>query len=89
MQVQAYNQHATRKYHEFRQALGQVHSTLEQVEELLRKADPHRQIMAAGYTVISRDELVGELRRTYDQWAELQASAKNWEKELLSKTWRV
>lgn len=89
MQVQAYNQYSTRKYHEFRAALGQVFVMLEEVEELLKKVNPDRQIMAAGYTLIGRDELVGELRRAYDQWAVLQASSKNWEKELLSKTWRL
>lgn len=89
MQVQAYNQYSTRRYQEFRGALHQVFSMLEQVEAVVKKMNPDRQVMTAGYTLIGRDELVGELRTAYDRWAELQGSSKNWEKELLSKTWRV
>jgi hypothetical protein len=87
VQVQAVNKQAQRKYAEFIGALDVVREVLGDAEKLIKKHDG--EAADAAWSIPDKDELVAAQRKAVDDLQALRSNAKKYEKELISRTWRV
>lgn len=86
MQVQAANRHAMTKYQELTAAVALVRAALDEAKKL------HKKIQEPGETdwrVPGRDEIDGGHTKAAVQLTAFHDATVKWEKELVSKGWRV
>ncbi|GDY28768.1 hypothetical protein [Gandjariella thermophila] len=87
VQVQAVNRQAQRKYAEFIGALDFVREVLTEAGKLVKKHNGKPG--DAAWSIPDRDELEAAHKKAVDDLQALRSSAKKYEKELVSRTWRV
>lgn len=86
MQVQAANRHAMNKYRDLMAAVALVRTALDEAKKL------HKKIEEPGETdwrVPGRDEVDGAHAKAAVELTSFHAATVKWEKELVSKGWRV
>lgn len=88
MQVQAANRRAMDKYQELHTALDVVRMALEEAAKLHKKiGDPDRG--ESGWRVPDEEEVTAGHEKAVAQLNALHQATVKWEKELVSKGWRV
>lgn len=89
MQIQAINQHAKGKYHDFTRALEEVRMALDETAKLVKKIGNAPDGRFGGWQVPDREEVQASLKKARAQLNTLHTNAVKWEKELVSRGWRV
>ncbi|MER7012050.1 hypothetical protein ABT324_11560 [Saccharopolyspora sp. NPDC000359] len=88
MQVQALNRRAMNKYQELHNAMEVVRIALGEAAKLHKKIkEPSRE--EAGWQVPSKEEVKAAYEKAVAQLNTLHNSTVEWEKELVSRGWRV
>ncbi|GAA1993556.1 hypothetical protein [Amycolatopsis minnesotensis] len=87
MQIGVLNERARGRYGAFVGAMDGVLESLDEVNKIIdRVKDDHA---TAGFTVATRDELMGYSRHAFADLDRLRSTAKKYEAELMSREWRL
>lgn len=89
MVSQSINNMALRRYEEFTGAIETVRIALEEADALIqamKDTEPNRSL---GWQVPDKKEVVAARRKAAEFLDALRAAAQKWEKELVSRGWRV
>ncbi|MGW5790995.1 hypothetical protein ACWEV3_10355 [Saccharopolyspora sp. NPDC003752] len=89
MQIQALNNRAKNKYQELHNALEVVRIALEEAAKLHAKIKKPGSHDAAQWRVPDREQIEAGHAKAVAQLITLHTSTVKWEKELVSKGWRV
>lgn len=86
---QIINNKALRRYEEFTSAIETVRIALEEADPLIRTMKDTAPGRTHGWQVPDKKEVIAARAKATELLDTLRASAKEWEKELVSRGWRV
>ncbi|QGK71202.1 hypothetical protein GIY23_18240 [Allosaccharopolyspora coralli] len=89
VQVQAANRHAIRKYEEFCKALDMVRQALDEAQPLIKTINGKATGRMDGWKIPSRQQVEKTYGKARTELDALNQAAKKYEKELISRGWRV
>ncbi len=88
MQITAVNEHAQKRYKEFTTAIAHVHELIIPIDKLIGRMDkPNARYR--GWRMKRPDELKAIVKKLRNQLELVTEQAKKYEKELISRDWRV
>jgi hypothetical protein len=86
---QTVNNMALRRYEEFTSAIETVRIALEEADPLIKAMNDHAPGRPHGWKIPDKKEVVAARVRATELLDHLRTQAKYWEKELVSRRWRV
>jgi hypothetical protein len=89
MVSQTINNRALRKYEEFTGAIETVRIALEEADPVIKQMKDTASGRSHGWQVPDKKEVLDARAKATDLLDALRAEAKKWEKELVSRGWRV
>jgi hypothetical protein len=87
VQIEMVNRRARERYGQLVSAMDMVLEALETVDPLIQRVDDKHK--PNGFTLATKDQLLGQRRATFDALGTLRARAKKYEAELVSRDWRL